>query len=91
MKNAVKKRSVYLDDGKVKRAQRILKTQTDTETIDRALDLVVFRKEILRRCGRWRTLCGSDAGGGIRTGEATPTGPRASCVLSSQGTKIERL
>ncbi len=52
MKNAVKKRSVYLDEGKVKRAQRILKTQTDAETIDRALDLVVFRKEILRSLER---------------------------------------
>lgn len=52
MKSALKKKSVYLDEGKVKRAQRILKTQTDTETIDQALDLVVFRKEILRSLER---------------------------------------
>jgi hypothetical protein len=52
VKNAMKKRSLYLDDGKVKRVQRILKTQTGTETIDWALDLVVFRKEILRSLER---------------------------------------
>jgi hypothetical protein len=38
---------VYLDEGKIRRAQRILGTQTEAETIDRALDLVVFRKAIL--------------------------------------------
>ena len=48
MKSALKRKNVYLDEGKIRRAQRILGTQTDAETIDRALDLVVFRKEILR-------------------------------------------
>ena len=48
MKSALKRKNVYLDEVKVRRAQRILKTQTDDETIDRALDLVVFRQEILR-------------------------------------------
>jgi len=48
MKTALKRKNVYLDEGKIRRAQRILGTQTDAETIDRALDLVVFRKEILR-------------------------------------------
>src|SRR5712691_4557252 len=48
MKTAFKRKNVYLDEGKIRRAQRILGTQTDAETIDRALDLVVFRKEILR-------------------------------------------
>ena len=48
MKNAIKRKNVYLDEVKVRRARRILKTQTDDETIDRALDLVVFRQEILR-------------------------------------------
>ncbi|NOT53304.1 MAG: hypothetical protein HOP18_01745 [Deltaproteobacteria bacterium] len=36
----------------MRRAQRILKTRTDAETIDLALDLVVFRKEILRSLER---------------------------------------
>jgi len=43
---------VYLDEGKVRRAQRILGTQTEAETIDRALDLVVFRKEIIQSLER---------------------------------------
>jgi Arc/MetJ family transcription regulator len=48
MKNALKRKNVYLDEGKIRKAQRILGTQTEEETIDKALDLVVFRKEILR-------------------------------------------
>jgi len=48
MKSVIKRKNVYLDEGKIRRAQRILGTQTDAETIDRALDLVVFRKEILQ-------------------------------------------
>ncbi len=47
MKSALKRKSVYLDEGKMRRAQRILGTQTDEETINKALDMVVFRKEIL--------------------------------------------
>lgn len=48
MKSVIKRKNVYLDETKIRRAQRILGTQTDTDTIDRALDLVVFRKKILQ-------------------------------------------
>lgn len=48
MKPVLKRKNIYLDEGKIRRARRILGTQTETETIDRALDLVVFRKTILR-------------------------------------------
>ncbi|MBI3248040.1 MAG: hypothetical protein HYZ50_16165 [Deltaproteobacteria bacterium] len=48
MKSAIKRKNVYLDETKIQRAQRILGTQSDTDTIDRALDLVVFRKKILQ-------------------------------------------
>jgi Arc/MetJ family transcription regulator len=48
MKTALTRKNIYLDEGKIRRAGRILGTQTETETIDRALDLVVFRKAILR-------------------------------------------
>ena len=48
MKTSVKRKHVYLDEGKVRRAGRILGTHSEAETIDRALDLVVFRKTILR-------------------------------------------
>ncbi len=48
MKTSLRRKNRYLDEGKIQRARRILGTQTEAETIDRALDLVVFRKAILR-------------------------------------------
>ncbi|MFV1976972.1 MAG: hypothetical protein ACC651_14600 [Candidatus Scalindua sp.] len=39
-------KNYYLDETKIKGAQKILEAKTGTETIDRALDLVLFRKEI---------------------------------------------
>ncbi len=47
MKQSVKRKNYYLDETKIKGAQKILQAKTETETIDRALDLVLFRKEIL--------------------------------------------
>lgn len=47
MKPAIKRKNFYLDEAKIQRARRILGAKTETETIDRALDLVLFRKEIL--------------------------------------------
>ncbi len=47
MKQTVKRKNYYLDETKIKDAQKILEAKTETETIDRALDLVLFRKEIL--------------------------------------------
>jgi len=47
MKHHIKRKHYYLDERKVRRVKAILKTRTDTETITAALDLVVFRKEIL--------------------------------------------
>ncbi len=47
MKNNLKRKNYYLDERKIKRAKGILGAKTETETIDAALDLIVFRKEIL--------------------------------------------
>ena len=47
MKQTVKRKNYYLDETKIKGAQKILETKTETETIDRELDLVLFRKKIL--------------------------------------------
>jgi hypothetical protein len=47
MKPAIKRKNFYLDEAKIRRARKILGVRTETETIDRALDLVLFRKEIL--------------------------------------------
>jgi hypothetical protein len=47
MKSTVKRKNYYLDERKIKRAKTILGAKTETEAINAALDLVVFRKEIL--------------------------------------------
>ena len=47
MKINLKRKNYYLDERKIKRAKSILGDKTETEAIDAALDLVVFRKEIL--------------------------------------------
>lgn len=48
MKVPRKRKNFYLSQWKVTRAQKILRARTETEAVDAALDLVVFRKEILR-------------------------------------------
>ncbi len=40
-------KNYYLDEIKIKDAQKTLEAKTEIETIDRAHDLVLFRKEIL--------------------------------------------
>lgn len=47
MRTGLKRKNYYLDERKIRRAKAILGTRTETETVDAALDLVVFRKEIL--------------------------------------------
>jgi hypothetical protein len=48
MKTNVKRKNYYLDDIKIQRAKRILGARTETETINAALDLIAFRKDILK-------------------------------------------
>ena len=48
MKTNLKRKNYYLDENKIRRARAILGTKTETEAIDAALSLVVFRKEILK-------------------------------------------
>ena len=48
MKSTVKRKNYYLDENKIRRVRTILGTKTETEAIDAALDLVVFRREILK-------------------------------------------
>jgi hypothetical protein len=47
MKSNIKRKNYYLDERKIRRAKAILKVDTETAAIDAALDLVLFRKEIL--------------------------------------------
>jgi hypothetical protein len=48
MKSNVKRKNYYLDENKIRRVRTILGTKTETEAIDAALNLVVFRREILK-------------------------------------------
>lgn len=48
VKANLKRKNYYLDQNKILKAKRILRTKTETATIDCALDLVVFRSEILK-------------------------------------------
>ena len=48
MKKNLKRKNYYLDEKKIRRVLGILEAKTETQAIDAALDLVVFRKEILR-------------------------------------------
>ena len=45
-KTSVRK-NLRLSQAKIDRARRILGTMTETETIEQALDLVVFRSEVV--------------------------------------------
>jgi len=47
MKTNLKRKNYYLDERKIKRAKTILGARTETQAINAALDMVVFRKEIL--------------------------------------------
>lgn len=47
MKSNRKRKNYYLDENKIRRVRTILRARTETEAIDAALDLVVFRKKIL--------------------------------------------
>ena len=48
MKTNFKRKNYYLDEKKIRRVRTILGVKTETEAIDAALNLVVFRKEILK-------------------------------------------
>ena len=48
MKSALKRKNYYLDERKIRRARAILGARTETEAVDAALDLVLFRRQILK-------------------------------------------
>ena len=53
------RKNIRLTQAKVDRARRILGTETETETIEQALDLVAFRQEVIdgvRRLAGSRSL-----------------------------------
>jgi hypothetical protein len=48
VKSSVKRKNYYLDERKIRRFRAMLGVRTETEAIDAALNLVVFRREILK-------------------------------------------
>lgn len=46
-KEIVVRKNLRLSQAKIDRAKRILGTKTETETVEQALDLVAFRKEVV--------------------------------------------
>ena len=47
-KISFKRKNYYLDERKIRRARAILGAKTETEAIDAALDLVVFKQDIIK-------------------------------------------
>jgi hypothetical protein len=48
MKTNLKRKNYCLDEKQIHRVRAILGTKTEAEAVDAALNLVVFRKEILK-------------------------------------------
>ena len=51
-KRGVVRKNLRLTQAKIDRAKKILGTRTETETIEQALDLVAFKKEVLEGISR---------------------------------------
>lgn len=47
MKSTIKRKNYNLDEVKIKRVQKILGTKTETDTLDQALEMILFRTNLL--------------------------------------------
>ncbi len=65
------RKNMDMDAAKLAGAQRILGTRTDTETVDEALDFVIFQGEVFRALDRL-----ADLGGVSDPFEQLPVRPR---------------
>jgi len=45
---ALKRKNYWLDETKIKKVQRLLKAKTETEALQKAVDLVLFQQEAAR-------------------------------------------
>jgi hypothetical protein len=67
MKAKFKRKNYYLDENKIRRVRAILGRKTETEAINAALNLVVFRREILKSLQKvaaeavWKRSCSRKA------------------------------
>jgi hypothetical protein len=44
----IRRKNVNIDQTKLDRARKLLGTETETETIDQALDMILFREKVVR-------------------------------------------
>jgi hypothetical protein len=42
---SLKRKNYWLDEAKIKKVQRLLKAKTETEALQKAIDLVLFQQE----------------------------------------------
>ena len=47
MHTTIKWKNYYLDEAKIKKVQKILGTKTETEALNKTMDIIVFRTELL--------------------------------------------
>ncbi|MBI2358421.1 MAG: hypothetical protein HYV04_05875 [Deltaproteobacteria bacterium] len=45
MMKALKRKNYWLDEAKIKKVKRLLKARTETEAVQKAIDLVLFQEE----------------------------------------------
>jgi Arc/MetJ family transcription regulator len=48
MRRGLKRKNYYLDEAAIKEAQRVLRTRTETETVQKALELVANEARLAR-------------------------------------------
>ncbi len=58
MHTTIKRKNYYLDEVKIKKVQKILGTKTETEALNKAMDIVVFRTELLESLKKVSGKCG---------------------------------
>ncbi|MDP3296444.1 MAG: hypothetical protein Q8N09_02455 [Thermodesulfovibrionia bacterium] len=47
MHTTIKRKNYYLDEAKIKKVQKILGTKTETEALNKTMDIIVFRPKLL--------------------------------------------
>lgn len=58
--NMTRHKHLKLDQSKIDRAKKLLRAKTETETIDRALDLVLGEEPIMKAHKRLKSVGGFD-------------------------------
>jgi Arc/MetJ family transcription regulator len=51
-KSQVRRKNLNIDQGKLDRVRKVLGVRTETEAVDQALDMILFREELLEGIDR---------------------------------------